>query len=136
MAKQLTHTTIGEQLEDAERDQQIIALARAGLPTRRIAERVGCHHATAARVVKRLLDETVADQKEEAHAYRARQVERLTDRIARIHESLEGDPDNKDLLKALATFEALLARITGADRPDVVTATTEGTAVAFTFTFG
>jgi transposase len=136
MSQITTHSTVGEQVENAERDKAIIALARTGLPSRRIAERVDCSYSTVQRVVKRLLDETVADQKEEAHAYRARQVERLTDRIARIHESLEGDPDNKDLLKALATFEALLARITGADRPDVVTATTEGTAVAFTFTFG
>jgi transposase len=138
MAKTITtHSTAGERLEHAELERQILELASNGLSTRRIAERVGVSAETCRRVVGRLIEAVKADTAEKAEAYRALAIDRLSAQIESTTLLLKDSPDDEKLHRTLQGYETLLARITGIDRPDAVTATTDGTTtVVVTFEMG
>ena len=131
-----THSTTGDRLEQAELERRIIEHAADGLSTRRIAERVGVSHETCRKVVARLIDQVTEETKEKAQAFRALSIDRLSAQIEATTLLLKESPDDDKLHRTLLGYETLLARITGADRPDSVTATTDGNAVTLTFTMG
>jgi hypothetical protein len=131
------HTTKQKQMLSAERDLEILRLAKLGWPSRRIAEQVGCSGDTARRIVKVWLAEINEDHREEAEHYRARQIERVSATIAKLQARIEADPDDAAAYGALAKFETILAKVTGVDLPAKVEAETNGDGtLKVTFTMG
>jgi hypothetical protein len=135
MAIHTRHSSKTDQLLAEERDRDILAHARRGLPTRRIAEEVGCSKETARRVINAWLKELAEDNRAEAEHYRDRQIERLSACIADLQRKLEADPDNEKLYGPLAKFEALLAKVTGTEAPVKVEADVKSEIVV-NFTMG
>jgi hypothetical protein len=131
------HSTKQKQMLSADRDLEILRLAKLGYPTRRIAEQLGCGHDTAARVIRKWLAEINEDHREEAEHYRARQIERVSATIAKLQARIEADPDDAAAYGALAKFETILAKVTGVDLPAKVEAETNGDGtLKVTFTMG
>ena len=131
------HSTKQKQMLSADRDLEILRLAKLGWPSRRIAEQVECSHDTAARIVRKWLAEINEDHREEAEHYRARQIERVSATIAKLQARIEADPEDAAAYGALAKFEALLAKVTGVDLPAKVEAETNGDGtLKVTFTMG
>lgn len=135
MAPHTRHSTNTSLILNEERDKQILALARRGLPTRRIGEEVGCSHETCRKVINAWLKELAEDNRAEAEHYRDRQVERVSAVIADLQKKIELDPENDKFYSSLAKFESLLAKLTGTEAPLKVEA--EVTAeVVVNFTMG
>jgi transposase len=124
----MPHPQKGKELAITERRAEAARLTHKGWSTRRIAEHLGCSHATIANDVNALLSELVEHQIKDAEKIRARELEKLALAESAVIEVLErsSEEDADMVLKAtdrIARLQERRAKLLGLDAPERIDAT-------------